>query len=217
MSCAVATCTGRPVSTVCCRRCLGFLRRSTIITAWCSTMREKSSRNRQRRLRCGPCGRAALRPPTSAGWSGLADGCRAGRRSIAVRAFVGLVLLSFAVLQGASSCLETVRHLAAALGELGHHLLMQPDVHFRGAVECAGIAELMGELLAGAQAAVEVEQLHQIDDRLLPVVFFFLPGGELRNHAVDLRPRHRLPSSSGEGSCRGGTRGSGTCGGRLRG
>ena len=59
---------------------------------------------------------------------------------------------------------EAVRHLAAALGELGHHLLVQPHVHFRRAVERAGIAELFRELLAGMQAAVEVEQLHKVDD-----------------------------------------------------
>src|SRR5262245_48592254 len=59
--------------------------------------------------------------------------------------------------------LQAVRHLAAALGELGHHLLVQPDVHFRRAVERALVAQLLRQLLAGAQAGVELEQLHEID------------------------------------------------------
>src|SRR5262245_19893031 len=36
-----------------------------------------------------------------------------------------------------SSALEALRHLAAALCELGHDLIMQPDIHFGGAVELA--------------------------------------------------------------------------------
>src|SRR5262249_18531090 len=47
-------------------------------------------------------------------------------------------------------CLETVRHLAAALGKLCHDLLVQPDVHFRRAIESAGVAEFLRQLLAGA-------------------------------------------------------------------
>src|SRR5262245_37769268 len=49
------------------------------------------------------------------------------------------------------SRLEVVRHLAAALG---HHLLVQPQVHIRGAIEGAGVAKLLRQLLAGAKAAV---------------------------------------------------------------
>jgi|SRR6516225_2275001 len=49
------------------------------------------------------------------------------------------------------SCLKTVRHLATALSELGHDLLVQPDVHFRRAIEGAGIAELLRQLLSGAK------------------------------------------------------------------
>src|SRR5262245_32567914 len=44
----------------------------------------------------------------------------------------------------ASSVLEALRHLAAAFGELEHHLPVQPGVHRRRAVERAGIAELLG-------------------------------------------------------------------------
>ena len=61
--------------------------------------------------------------------------------------------------------LETDRHHAAALGKLRHDLLVQPDVHFRRAIESSSVAELLRQLLAGAKAAVELEQLHEIDDR----------------------------------------------------
>ena len=54
------------------------------------------------------------------------------------------------------SLLEVGRHLAAVRGELLHHLLVQPDVHRRRIVHVAGVAELLGELLARAEAAVEI-------------------------------------------------------------
>src|SRR6516165_6390717 len=55
-------------------------------------------------------------------------------------------------------CLETVRHLAAALGKLCHDLLVQPDIHFRRAIESAGVAEFLRQLLAGAKAAVQFQR-----------------------------------------------------------
>src|SRR5262249_9647112 len=98
-----------------------------------------------------------------------------------------------------SSVLETVRNLAAAFGELGHDLLVQPDVHFRRAVERALVAKLLRQLLARAETAVEVEQLHQVDDRLFPVQFFTLAVGDLLYHHLDFRPGHWLPRAG----CRG--------------
>jgi hypothetical protein len=65
--------------------------------------------------------------------------------------------------------LETVRHHAAALSKFDHDLLVEPDVHFRRAIEFALVSEFLRQLLAGAKAAVQLEQLHQIDDRLFPV------------------------------------------------
>ena len=53
--------------------------------------------------------------------------------------------------------LEMLGHLAAGLGELDHHLPVQPDIHLRRAVERAGITKLLGQFLAGAEAAVELE------------------------------------------------------------
>src|SRR4051812_37949870 len=68
------------------------------------------------------------------------------------------------------SALEALRHLAAALGKLFHDLLVEPDIHFGRHIERAFVAELLCQFLAGAEAAVEVKQLHQVDDRLLPIV-----------------------------------------------
>ena len=74
----------------------------------------------------------------------------------------------------AISCLKAFGHRAATLGKLRHDLLVQPQVHFGRAIEGAGVAEFLGQLFAGAKAAVELQQLHQIDDRLLPVEIFAL-------------------------------------------
>jgi hypothetical protein len=87
--------------------------------------------------------------------------------SVACRLFVmsGIVALQFRTLrllrlaiihQGDALHLglETVRHLAAALGKLDHDLLVQPDVHFCRAIESAGIAEFLRQLFSGAKAAV---------------------------------------------------------------
>src|SRR2546423_14812963 len=50
-------------------------------------------------------------------------------------------------LETISSMLDLGRQLAAIGGELRHHLLVQPDVHARGIIAVAGIAELLGEIL----------------------------------------------------------------------
>src|SRR5262245_22597581 len=55
-------------------------------------------------------------------------------------------------------CLQTIRHLAAALGKLCHDLLVQPEVHFRRAVEGASITELLRQLLSSTKAAVQFQQ-----------------------------------------------------------
>ena len=93
--------------------------------------------------------------------------------------------------------------------QLRHHLLVQPDVHLGGAVERAGVAELLGELLAGVEAGVEVEELHQVDDRLLPVVVRAAAlVGLLLDHRLDLLAGHRR-RLAGTGHGAGGGGGSG--------
>jgi len=42
--------------------------------------------------------------------------------------------------------------------------LCSQTVHFRRAIESAGIAEFLRQLLAGAKAAVQFQQLHQVND-----------------------------------------------------
>lgn len=53
---------------------------------------------------------------------------------------------------------------AAIFGEFGHHLFVQPYVHFRAAILGAGIAQLFSQLLAVGERRVQADQLHQIDD-----------------------------------------------------
>jgi hypothetical protein len=89
-------------------------------------------------------------------------------------------------------CLETIRHLAAALGELGHDLPVQPEIHLGGAIEGAGIAEFLCQLLARAEAAVQFQQLYQIDDRLSPVEIFFLIVVQPLENGLDVLPRDRF-------------------------
>src|SRR5215204_2867814 len=89
------------------------------------------------------------------------------------------------------SCLEIVRHLAAARRKLGHDLLVQPDVHGCGVVRVAGVAQLLGEVLARGEAAVEIEQLHQVDDRAAPIELLLVFRGALRQHGLDVDLRDR--------------------------
>ncbi len=71
---------------------------------------------------------------------------------------------------------QVCRHFTTVLRKLRHHLLVQPDVHFGGTVERAAVMQLFCELLARGKAAVEIKQLHEIDDRLAPVELFSLLG-----------------------------------------
>jgi hypothetical protein len=76
---------------------------------------------------------------------------------IVVLQFRTLRLLRLAIIHQGDALhlgLETVRHLAAALGKLCHDLLVQPDVHFCRAIESACIAEFLRQLFSGAKAAV---------------------------------------------------------------
>src|SRR6476661_10040815 len=80
----------------------------------------------------------------------------------------------------ACSCaLEALRYLAPALREPGHDLLVQPDIHVGGAVELAPVAKFLCQLFAGTEAAVQLQELHQIDDRLVPIEVLILVIGDL--------------------------------------
>jgi hypothetical protein len=81
---------------------------------------------------------------------------------------------------------------------------MQPDIHAGGIVGVAGVAELLGELLARRDAGIDVERLHQVDDRGAPCQLFFLAGNRLVEDGRDidgLRRRSRC--------CRGRSRAAG--------
>ncbi|TDQ39333.1 hypothetical protein DFQ45_10221 [Thiopseudomonas denitrificans] len=57
------------------------------------------------------------------------------------------------------------RNVAAVCGDARQHLLVQPHVHLgRVAHQLGRAAQLGGQLLAGGQAAVQVQQLEQVDD-----------------------------------------------------
>jgi hypothetical protein len=60
--------------------------------------------------------------------------------------------------------LQIVGDHSAALSKLFHALLVQPNVHFCRASQCSLLAEVLGELFSSAEAAVELEQLHEIDN-----------------------------------------------------
>ena len=64
-----------------------------------------------------------------------------------------------------SSRFQVIRHLSSTLSKLGHDLFVQPNIHFGRAIESACVAKFLGKLLAGGKAAVQFQQLHQIDDR----------------------------------------------------
>jgi hypothetical protein len=74
----------------------------------------------------------------------------------------------------------------AVRGKLPHHLLVQPDIHAGGIIGIAGVAEFPGKLLARSKAGVDIERLHQIDNRGAPLQFFFLGRGRLVQDRSDI-------------------------------
>lgn len=56
-------------------------------------------------------------------------------------------------------------NVAAIFGKLSQHGLMQPHIHLGGVAHLVGRrAQLPGQFFACSEAAVEVEQLHQVDN-----------------------------------------------------
>src|ERR1700712_677896 len=84
------------------------------------------------------------------------------------------------------SVLEAVRHLAAVFLKLADDLLVEPDVHRGRPVLLANIAQLVRELLAGSEAAVEIKQLHQVDDGMLPIERHRVPGGHATQYSINI-------------------------------
>jgi hypothetical protein len=81
---------------------------------------------------------------------------------------------------------QLVGDLAAVLRELLHHLLVQPDIHRRRIVRVTAIVQFGSKLFARREARVEIEKLHEIDNRLLPVELFLVVGRELGEDGGDI-------------------------------
>lgn len=82
--------------------------------------------------------------------------------------------------------LEVVRHFAAIRGKLRHDFFMQPDVHRCRVVRVAGVVQLGRELFARGEAAVEIEQFHEIDDRVAPIELLVALRRELGQDRLDI-------------------------------
>jgi len=82
-------------------------------------------------------------------------------------------------------------HFAAVFGEFDHDLLVQPNVHRRRIFRAPGVVELGGKLLARGEAAVELEKLPQIDDRLSPIEILGGGFGEFVHDRGDVQLRGR--------------------------
>jgi hypothetical protein len=53
------------------------------------------------------------------------------------------------------------------------------DVHERGVVGIAGVVKLFRKLLASVQTGIDIQRLHQINDRCTPFKFFLLAATAL--------------------------------------
>src|SRR5690606_14604130 len=88
---------------------------------------------------------------------------RPERASISRRNEARSLNLSFSVQQ-------LTRHISTVGGNASQHCLVQPDVHLCRVFHEAGRAtQLDGQLFAGRKAAVELQELEQIDDGSSPV------------------------------------------------
>ena len=74
---------------------------------------------------------------------------------------------------------QFVGHFAAVLRKLHHDLLVEPNIHGRRIVLVAGKMKLPGKLFARRKAGIEIEQLHQVDDRMPPVELLLVARGKL--------------------------------------
>src|SRR5882672_2907522 len=112
---------------------------------------------------CAAAGALCVAAPASAN----APVARIIRRSISFMGVLPCIVLvrwlarkrpaiprAFDALDVTNSVLDFRRQFAAVGGELGHHLLVQPDVHTGGIIAVAGIAEFLGQLLARGKAGI---------------------------------------------------------------
>src|SRR5262245_10724191 len=93
--------------------------------------------------------------------------------------------------------LERVGNFATVFGELDHYLLVQPDIHLGGVVRIASVIQLLCQLLACRNAAVEIEQLHQVDNGISPIELLLVLAGKVCKDSRDID----LSSRSGWRRC----------------
>src|SRR5262245_43652299 len=82
--------------------------------------------------------------------------------------------------------LERVGNFATVFGELDHYLLVQPDIHLGGVVRIASVIQLLCQLFACRNAAVEIEQLHQVDNGMPPIELLLILAGKVRKNGRDI-------------------------------
>ena len=82
--------------------------------------------------------------------------------------------------------LQFIGDSSAVLGEMDHDLLVQPDVHRCRVIEIAAEMQFCGELLAGREATVEADKLHQIDDGRAPIEVLFVARSKIVQHTRNI-------------------------------
>ena len=78
------------------------------------------------------------------------------------------------------------RQFPAIRRKFGDHFLDQPHVHCRSVGGAAGVVQFGGELFASREAAIYVESLQKIDDRVAPVEFLMMLGDEPVQYCGDI-------------------------------
>src|SRR3569623_1126169 len=81
---------------------------------------------------------------------------------------------------------HAVGHHAAVFLQLGDHRLVQRDILLCGAIGAGMDVQLLGKLLARAEAGVEIEQAEQVDDRGLVVAASTLHVGHRGEYRADI-------------------------------
>jgi hypothetical protein len=77
--------------------------------------------------------------------------------------------------------IKRLGNCSAIFRKLDHHLLVQPDVHRGSIFRIARVVQLLGQLLASSKAAVQLEKLHQIYNRVPPIEFLLIAGEIFEN------------------------------------
>ena len=81
---------------------------------------------------------------------------------------------------------QVLRNFGSVGGELSHHFLVQPHVHRGRVVGIAIVVQVLRELLAGGEAAIHPDELHQIYNRTFPVEFLGVLRSELVEHGCEI-------------------------------